>query len=451
MSVYEFGPFRLNGERRVLTSGGKPVGLGPRVVETLLALVERADQALTKDELLDRVWPEGFVEEANLTQNIYVLRKVLRSGGLTDAIETLPRSGYRFTARVRQLGEPPRTSVAAVSPLRRRIAVAFGGAAFALASLVLVASHGAGQHSVPPVRLSDNGARLYQIGLYYWNLRTRDGVRKSLTYFTKVVDADPASARGYAALADANVAMGDYCYGTHRPAVYFARAQAYAKKALALDPRSAEAHAAIGFLALHRNAMSVAMIEFSRAIALDASYAPAYEWRGMALLQRGNAAGLRDLKVADRLNPLSVTTTAWLGSAAYARGRFDDAILYSRQALELAPQRTDALMTIGKAYEARGDLKRAIQTFAEYGAIDDYYRPEGAALLAKAYALNHRMREAREQLVYARGHVGRVYPDDLAAAAAAVGERDLAVRILRSGRGHAMGIENAARVTYPAV
>ncbi len=400
--------------------------------------------------LPDRVWPEGFVEEANLTQNIYVLRKVLRSGGLTHAIETVPRVGYRFTAPVRQLGEPPRVQVV-VPAFRRRLRAALGSAAFAFASLLLVASHGAGQRSAAPAALSENGARLYQIGTYYWSLRTREGVRKSLSYFAKVVDADPASARGYAALADANVAMGDYCYGTHSPAVYFARAQAYAKKALALDPNSAEAHAAIGFLAMHRKQMAVAINELDRAIALDESYAPAYEWRGMVLLERGKTAGLRDLQTAERLNPLSVTTTAWLGSVAYAGRRFDDAILYSSQALELAPQRTDALMTIGKAYEARGDLKRAMQTFERYGAVDEYYRPEAAALLAKTYALGRRMRDARAELSYARAHVSRVYPDDLAAAAAAIGERSLAVQILRSGRGHAMGIENAARVTYPAV
>ena len=100
MSVYEFGPFQLDVERLLLSHAGEPVALGPKVVETLLALIEHPREVLAKNSLLDRIWPEGFVEEANLAQNIYVLRKTFRSHWGTDAIETVPRRGYRFTAPV---------------------------------------------------------------------------------------------------------------------------------------------------------------------------------------------------------------------------------------------------------------------------------------------------------------------------------------------------------------
>ncbi len=103
-------------------------------------------------------------------------------------------------------------------------------------------------HRAPTAGLSPDGARLYQLGRYYWNLRSRQGVERSLAYFGQVVRSDPRDARGYAALADANATMGDYRYGPLGPKTYFARARSLANKALELDSNSAEAHAALGLV-----------------------------------------------------------------------------------------------------------------------------------------------------------------------------------------------------------
>lgn len=422
------GPFHLNVEQLLLTYEGRPVALGPKVVETLLALAEHPGDVLSKAFLMDRVWPEGFVEEANLAQNIHVLRKTFRRHGSKDPIETVPRRGYRFTGTVQRTSDsvfvpaPLVQAPAVKSSPSRRIAAAIALAAFAATSVVLVASYGFSYKSAAPQALSDEGTRLYHVGRYYWDMRTRDGVQKSLNYFAQVIDTDPYNALGYAALADANMAMGDYCYGTHRPSVYFARAQQYAEKALTLDPNSTEAHAALGLLALDRKDMTVAVAELRRAIALDPSYGPAHEWYGIALLGRGRLSeGVAHLKIAADLDPLSVATIAWLGSAAYLDGRFGDAVAYSQEALELSPRRADVLATIGEAYEAQGDINRAIAAFKRYGDVNPFDRPEAAALLAHAYALGHRTPEARAQLAYARAHAGDVDPADLKAAAAAIG------------------------------
>ncbi len=460
VSVYEFGPYSLSVEQLLLLRDGEPVALGPKVVETLLALIERAGDVVTKTALVERIWPEGFVEEANLAQNVHILRKTFRHHGVADPIETVPRRGYRFTAPVRGftpvpvvpvVAEPPavapaRPSSRTMPAMARQFAAAAAGFVFVAAALTLAATSGFGHRDTPRAVLSDDRAQLYQIGRYYWNLRTRDGVRKSLDYFTRYVDADPRDARGYAALADANVAIGDYCYGTHQPPVYFARARAYASKALALDPNSVEAHATLGFLALDGGNAPRALAELQRAIALDPTYAPAHEWYGIALVGRGDLAeGLRQLKLAADLDPLAVTTTAWLASAAYASGRYHDAVVYAYQTLELSPRRTDALMTLGAAYEAQGELDRAIDTFARYGAVGPYYRPEAAVLLARAYARKHRLADARRELAYARAHATELLVNDLAAAASAVGEPTLARAVLRRVRGHRLGTEDAAR------
>jgi DNA-binding winged helix-turn-helix (wHTH) protein/Flp pilus assembly protein TadD len=425
MNRYAFGPFQLDDEQLLLMLDGRPLALGPKVVETLLALVEHPGEMLAKGILMERIWPDGFVEEANLAQNIHVLRKTFRQHRIADPIETVPRRGYRFIATVwRHAENHPKLAPHSKQTFPHRAAAVGAAAAFLAGCVVFVASSGDGRHTAAPLPLQGAAARQYAIGRYYWNLRTKEGVQKSLTYFANVIDAAPNDARGYAALADSNVMMGDYCYGTHRPSVYFARAQAYAAKALALDANSVEAHAALGALALDRKNMAAAMAELQRAIAIDPSYGPAQEWYGIALLVGGRSSqGEIHLKTAADLEPLSVSTIAWLGSAAYMDRRFGDAIAYSQEALELSPRRADVLATIGEAYEAQGDFDRAIGAFKQFGTLNPFYRPEAAALLARAYALNHRAFEARQQFDYARAHASDVDPRDLAAAAAAVGDR----------------------------
>jgi DNA-binding winged helix-turn-helix (wHTH) protein/Flp pilus assembly protein TadD len=448
MNVYEFGPFQVDPGGLLLLHRGEPVALGPKVVETLLALLEHPGDVLAKSDLLERIWPEGYVEEANLAQNIYVIRKVLRAHWEIDAIETVPRRGYRFTAPVRIVQRIERSVPLAPEPARRRVQW-LGGVLVAAAIALLVLTAGAARvHRDTSPALSQDGARYYQIGRYYWNLRSRAGIQKSLEYFNRVVASDPRDARGYAALAQAYAMMGDYEYGREKPKVYFARARGFAGRALALDDRSAEAHAALGLIALDLDDLSTATSELQRALAYDSACGPAHEWYGIALLRRGRLdAASAQLEIAADLDPLSVATAAWLGSAAYLDHHYKDAIAYSEQALELSPGRTEVLRTIGEAYEAQGDLPRAIGAFKRFRA-DARYRPEAAALLAYAYALSHQMPQARVELAYARSHARDVEPVDLAAASAAVGERSAALATLRKEVKSAMSwmaVENDPR------
>src|SRR5689334_4379246 len=99
--IYEFGRFRLDAAERTLLRGDEPVPLTPKVFGILLALVENSPRVVEKDELMRQVWPDSFVEEGNLTQNVSLLRKAL--GEASDGkpyIETIARRGYRFVASV---------------------------------------------------------------------------------------------------------------------------------------------------------------------------------------------------------------------------------------------------------------------------------------------------------------------------------------------------------------
>jgi Tol biopolymer transport system component/DNA-binding winged helix-turn-helix (wHTH) protein len=141
--TYEFGPFRIDSVERLLARDGSPVPLAPKVAETLLVLVERAGHLVTKEELLAKVWPDTFVDESNLSQNVFRLRRVL--GGDSDAvyIETVPRRGYRFVHPVRQ--------VTAQQPApARRIAPRAVFATLAAAAVVVTAARFGATHAERP-------------------------------------------------------------------------------------------------------------------------------------------------------------------------------------------------------------------------------------------------------------------------------------------------------------
>lgn len=435
MSVYEFGPFLLDAERLLLLDRGEPVALGPKVVETLLALVEHPGEVLTKSALLDRIWPEGYVDEANLAQNVYVLRKTLRARWDTDAIETIPRRGYRFTREVVRREELPLAKLAPAA--RRRPLWGYAAAAGVVIAFTVALFTGAlAPHNAPArTALSPEGARLYEIGRYYWNMRTPDGMQKSLQYFTRVVDTDPHNSRGYAALASANALMADYEYGKAKPKTYYARAQAYARKALAIDPGSGEAYAVLGMIGSMKFAsneeMASALDQLERAIALDPGSGPAHEWYGVALLERGRFNdAYYQLRTAADLDPLSVATTAWLSDAAYHEHRYDDAIGYARETLDLSPGRKDVLQTMGLSYEALGDRERALGSYRELAHSCVDCRAQAAALMAGLFARSNRIADARAELAIAQAHQKEVSPDDLAVALAAIGERATALTLL---------------------
>nr|QEO73765.1 TPR repeat-containing protein [uncultured bacterium] len=104
-AVYVFGPFQLDASSLLLLRDGKPVSLTPKAMDTLLVLVESSGRVLQKDEILSKVWPDTFIEEATLAQNIFTIRKMLGvDANGRPYIETIPRRGYRFVAEVKKLG-----------------------------------------------------------------------------------------------------------------------------------------------------------------------------------------------------------------------------------------------------------------------------------------------------------------------------------------------------------
>src|SRR6185369_1190065 len=99
--LYRFGRYSVDVGERLLFDGTDIISLTPKVFDTLLFLIENVGHVLSKEEIMEKVWSDSFVEENNLAQNISILRRSLgeRIGGI-KFIETVPKRGYRFIAPV---------------------------------------------------------------------------------------------------------------------------------------------------------------------------------------------------------------------------------------------------------------------------------------------------------------------------------------------------------------
>src|SRR6266403_970102 len=103
-AIYEFGPFRIDIEGYLLPRGEESIQLSPKVFETLLFLVQHRGRVCKKDEIISSIWPDTFVEESNLAQNVFLLRRALgEEKNEHRYIVTIPGLGYRFVAPVTEL------------------------------------------------------------------------------------------------------------------------------------------------------------------------------------------------------------------------------------------------------------------------------------------------------------------------------------------------------------
>ena len=423
-AAFTFDGFELDVATMLLRYRHEAVALGPRVVQTLLALVERVDQIVSKEQLLETVWPEGYVEEANLSQNVYVLRKTMRKVGAPCRIETIARRGYRLVANVKAIHD--------IQPVvARRQMIRWPAAIVAAAILMTVAAGSSHSQGVFVRPLSAQGAREYALGRYYWNLRTNDGLAKSVRYFTEVVRTDPTSALGYAGLADAYSMVEDYSCAAMACKHVERQARSNALKALQLDPDSPEAHTAYAMILEmfdHRFARSDA--EYVHAIELNPNYALAHQWYGVSLLMHGKMLeGRVQLHAAIALQPVATSTNAWLGLEAYYERRYTESISYLRQALDLNPNSVDAMMMLGLAQERIGDYRGALESFTRFGR-SAHHHADAQLLIAELYARTGHAKDALLAVQRARNDRA-VEPSQLAFVFIALGQRDRALQYMR--------------------
>jgi len=205
----------------------------------------------------------------------------------------------------------------------------------------------------------------YLKGRYYWNKRTVGSMQKAKQYFQEAIDYDPRYAAAYSGLADCN--SGLTWHGFESPAETLPRAYAAARKALEIDPESAEAHASLGLAMSHRWDWTGAEAEFRRALELDPQYANAHHWYGDYLSMKGrHDEAIAEAKRALELDPLNLMVSTWVGLRYYLARDYSHAIEQNRNTAELDPNFAAGHLLLGEEYaqagfrsEAVDELKRA--------------------------------------------------------------------------------------------
>jgi TolB-like protein/DNA-binding winged helix-turn-helix (wHTH) protein/Flp pilus assembly protein TadD len=238
----------------------------------------------------------------------------------------------------------------------------------------------------------------YLKGRYYWNKRTAEGMQKAEHYFQQAIDSDPAYAAAYSGLADCNTGLT--WHGFKSPADALPKAYAAARKAVEIDPQSAEAHASLGLVASHGWDWAGAEAEFRTALALDPQYANAHHWYGdyLSIKSRHDEA-LAEANRALELDPLNLMIGTWVALRYYQAHDYSRAIEQARNSVELDSNFAAAHLLLGEGYVQAGlhsegvsELKRA----ASLSGGSPLYTAQVGVALAAAGRKREALRIAHE-------------------------------------------------------
>jgi len=347
---YEFGEFTLDAPERRLYHGNQAVALEPKAYDVLLALVRRAGKLVSKRELLETVWPESFVEEGILAVHISSLRKTLRNDDRSrDPIETVSRSGYRFTAAVTRKNPEP--------PLQAR--------------------------PCPEVYELFGRGRSHLLAMSMFE------APKAIEAFRAAIELDPAYAAAHAGLALAYCAQAKARLVTPREA--YNHAKDAALRALALDPVCADAQVALGeVLFLSDWDWERSQRCFQRAIELDPSHTEAYLLFGHLMEAVGKLElGLCLKQKALERDPHSPLVHLQISMSYWHQRRYDEAIEWANKALALDPRHPHAREFLAGAYLKKGDFDRYVDENIKHAELHGA-PPEALERLKGVFAENGR-------------------------------------------------------------
>lgn len=315
--VFEFSTFRMDVAKRLLFRSGEPVSLVPKAYDILAFLVRHRDRVVTKAELIKAVWPDTFVEEGNLTQNISVIRKALGESPKEHRfIVTIPGRGYRFSADVR---EPQATRD----------------------------EHG-------------KAHQLFLKGRHLLNKRLTGTLSEAITCFLQSTDEDPQFAPAWVGLADSYALLS--LYGASMPRDVLPKSKAAALSALRIDPGLADAHNSLGVVELfYEWNWPAAEQAFRRAIELNPEYGDAHQRYGIYLTAMGRFAEAHAaLARAQELDPLSRIIATIAGYPSYYSRDFDAAVRQFRHVSQIDPNFSMAHFRLGLTYAQQGKLDEAL-------------------------------------------------------------------------------------------
>jgi TolB-like protein/DNA-binding winged helix-turn-helix (wHTH) protein/Flp pilus assembly protein TadD len=269
--------------------------------------------------------------------------------------------------------------------------------------------------------------QLYLKGRYFWNKRTAEGVTKAVTYFQQAIDKDPRYALAYAGLADSYSMLGDKI-GVP-PNEYFAKANAAAMKALAIDDSLAEVHASLAYLQMrHGWDWASSGRELRRAIEISPSYATAHQWYSIYLELRGRPEeAIAEANRALELDPVALIINENLGTRLYYARQYDRAIEQLQKTIEIDPTFFEAHRILGQVYLQKGLYAQAIVEFQKAKQLEN--TPQALAALGYAYAAAGQSSQAQKIIAELEEQSKQSYvlPDNIARIYISLGDKDQAL------------------------
>jgi TolB-like protein/Tfp pilus assembly protein PilF/predicted Ser/Thr protein kinase len=212
--------------------------------------------------------------------------------------------------------------------------------------------------------------QLYLKGLYYWEKRTPETLDKAKDYFSQAIERDPAYAMAYVGLANYYVAAPDY--GPIPENVAAPKAKAAAEKALAIDPSSAEAHAALGGSLWSLFDFSAAEAEFKRALEINPNLAHAHHWYGLFLSwEARHPEALAHLRRAIELDPLNLQYQSNFGQVLANAGQTEVAVEQLKKTLEMDPNFAYAHVELRIIYRDMGKYDLSLEEWKKASTLNN--------------------------------------------------------------------------------
>ena len=243
-----------------------------------------------------------------------------------------------------------------------------------------------------PRQIRPEAYEAYLKGRYHWNKRTVDGMQKAEHYFQQAIDSDPTYAAAYSGLADCNSGLA--WHGFKSPADALPKAYAAARKAVEIDPQSAEAHASLGLVFSHSWNWVGAEAEFTRALELDPQNANAHHWYGdyLSIKSRHDEA-LAEASRALELDPLNLMISTWVALRYYQARDYSRAIEQGRNSVEQDSNFAAAHLLLGESYVQAGLRSEGVSELKRAASLSGG-SPLYTAQVAVALAVAGRRREA---------------------------------------------------------
>ena len=244
-------------------------------------------------------------------------------------------------------------------------------------------------------RLDPQAHEAYLRGRHYWSRRTPADMQTAIRYFQQAIDQDPNYARAYAGLADTYAMIAAYNVVPQKESMPKARAAAL--KALAIDPKLAEAHTSLAVIAQDYDwDWATAEQEYRIAIGLDPNYATAHQWYGEFLALQGRFdEGLAEIERARQLDPLSLIVASDRAVILYYARQYDRSIEQFDAVLARDPEFPRVRVAILSLVE-KGRFEEALAVIAKWRLPED--KPWNLACLAYVYTRSGRRAEAQRSL-----------------------------------------------------